>query len=212
MFDSGVRSPSTVIGVSRRLNLRQTMSTCHPSIHLAFSPLLIRLPSAPICLFSCLLCSQIPPTFCCFLSLPFFFSSHSSLQRPTPTRSFLCFSFSLNSALIPQPLHTHFTPSLQLTLTLTLTLHLFHSHSQHSFDSDPTPAMKFGKALETNAEAMPESWRPYLIQYKALKKKINAIVKELDDRGLPSPIIKNLLSQTLSGDMQRLEYSFDVWV
>lgn len=69
--------------------------------------------------------------------------------------------------------------------------------------------MKFGKALETNAEAMPESWRPYLIQYKALKKKINAIVKELDDRGLPSPIIKNLLSQTLSGDMQRLEYSFD---
>ncbi|KAG9065339.1 hypothetical protein KI688_002664 [Linnemannia hyalina] len=69
--------------------------------------------------------------------------------------------------------------------------------------------MKFGKALETNAETMPEGWRPYLIQYKALKKKINAIVKELDDRGLPSPIIKNLLSQTLSGDMQRLEYSFD---
>jgi E3 ubiquitin-protein ligase BAH len=69
--------------------------------------------------------------------------------------------------------------------------------------------MKFGKALETNAEAMPENWRPYLIQYKALKKKINAIVKELDDRGLPSPIIKNLLSQTLSGNMQRLEYSFD---
>ncbi|KAG0217099.1 hypothetical protein BGX33_011436 [Mortierella sp. NVP41] len=69
--------------------------------------------------------------------------------------------------------------------------------------------MKFGKALETNAESMPEGWRPYLIQYKALKKKINAIVKELDDRGLPSPIIKTLLSQTLSGDMQRLEYSFD---
>lgn len=69
--------------------------------------------------------------------------------------------------------------------------------------------MKFGKALETNAETMPESWRPYLIQYKALKKKINAIVKELEERGLPSPIIKNLLSQTLSGDMQRLEYSFD---
>ena len=69
--------------------------------------------------------------------------------------------------------------------------------------------MKFGKALETNAEAMPEEWRPYVIHYKALKKKINAIVKELDDRGLPSPIIKNLLSQSMSGDMQRLEYSFD---
>ncbi|KAG0365723.1 SPX domain-containing protein [Gamsiella multidivaricata] len=69
--------------------------------------------------------------------------------------------------------------------------------------------MKFGKALETNAETMPEEWRPYLIQYKSLKKKINAIVKELDDRGLPSPIIKDLLSQSMSGDMHRLEYSFD---
>ncbi|KAF9290166.1 hypothetical protein BGZ68_007750 [Mortierella alpina] len=69
--------------------------------------------------------------------------------------------------------------------------------------------MKFGKALETNAEAMPEEWRPYVIHYKALKKKINAIVKELDDSGLPSPIIKTLLSQSMVGDMQRLEYSFD---
>ncbi|KAG0313412.1 hypothetical protein BGZ99_008906 [Dissophora globulifera] len=69
--------------------------------------------------------------------------------------------------------------------------------------------MKFGKALETNAEAMPEHWRPYVIRYKALKKKINAIVKELDDRGLPSPIIKDLLAQSMSGDMQRLEYTFD---
>ncbi|KAF9960801.1 hypothetical protein BGZ70_008487 [Mortierella alpina] len=69
--------------------------------------------------------------------------------------------------------------------------------------------MKFGKALETNAEAMPEEWRPYVIHYKALKKKINAIVKELDDSGLPSPIIKSLLSQSMTGDMQRLEYSFD---
>ncbi|KAG0054494.1 hypothetical protein BGZ83_011088 [Gryganskiella cystojenkinii] len=69
--------------------------------------------------------------------------------------------------------------------------------------------MKFGKALETNAESMPEGWRPYVIHYKALKKKINAIVKELDDRGLPSPIIKNLLNKSMSGDMQRLEYSFD---
>ncbi|KAI8603300.1 SPX domain-containing protein [Dissophora ornata] len=63
--------------------------------------------------------------------------------------------------------------------------------------------MKFGKALETNAEAMPEGWRPYVIQYKALKKKINAIVKELDDRGLPSPIIKSLLSQSMAGDMHQ---------
>ncbi|KAF9362113.1 hypothetical protein BGX26_000001 [Mortierella sp. AD094] len=60
--------------------------------------------------------------------------------------------------------------------------------------------MKFGKALETNAEAMPEDWRPYVIHYKSLKKRISAIVKELDDRGLPSPTIKNLLSQSMVGD------------
>ncbi|KAF9916915.1 hypothetical protein BX616_002447 [Lobosporangium transversale] len=69
--------------------------------------------------------------------------------------------------------------------------------------------MKFGKTLETGTEAMPEDWRPYVIHYKSLKKKINAIVKELDDRGLPSPIIKKLLTQSLSGNMHRLEYSFD---
>ncbi|KAF8923071.1 hypothetical protein BGZ52_010381, partial [Haplosporangium bisporale] len=69
--------------------------------------------------------------------------------------------------------------------------------------------MKFGKALETNAESMPEGWRPYVIHYKALKKKINAIVQELDDRGLPSPIIKTLLSKSMNGDTNRMEYSFD---
>ncbi|KAF9925279.1 hypothetical protein BGZ65_007862 [Modicella reniformis] len=69
--------------------------------------------------------------------------------------------------------------------------------------------MKFGKSLETNAESMPEGWRPYVIHYKELKRKINDIVKELDDRGLPSPIIKNLLSETMSGNLHRGEYSFD---
>ncbi|KAF8957028.1 hypothetical protein BGZ46_002273 [Entomortierella lignicola] len=69
--------------------------------------------------------------------------------------------------------------------------------------------MKFGKALETNAESMPEDWRPYVIHYKALKKRISTIVKELDDRGLPSPTIKNLLSQSMNGDAHRLEYTFD---
>ncbi|KAG0243468.1 SPX domain-containing protein [Mortierella sp. GBAus27b] len=69
--------------------------------------------------------------------------------------------------------------------------------------------MKFGKELETNAESMPEGWRPYVIHYKALKKQINAIVKELDEQGLPSSIIKNLLSETMAGNMHRVEYSFD---
>jgi len=69
--------------------------------------------------------------------------------------------------------------------------------------------MKFGKALETNAETMPAGWRPYVIHYKSLKRQINNIVKELDDSGLPSPVIKNLLSQTMAGNMHRVEYSFD---
>ncbi|KAF9436314.1 hypothetical protein BGZ76_004313 [Entomortierella beljakovae] len=69
--------------------------------------------------------------------------------------------------------------------------------------------MKFGKVLETNAESLPEDWRPYVIQYKSLKKKISAIVKELDDRGLPSPTIKTLLAQTMTGEVHRLEYSID---
>ncbi|KAF9112379.1 hypothetical protein BGX27_003455 [Mortierella sp. AM989] len=63
--------------------------------------------------------------------------------------------------------------------------------------------MKFGKVLETNAETMPEDWRPYVIHYKSLKKRIGAIVKELDDRGLPSPTIKTLLAQSLGGDMHQ---------
>ncbi|KAF9168069.1 hypothetical protein DFQ26_001526 [Actinomortierella ambigua] len=69
--------------------------------------------------------------------------------------------------------------------------------------------MKFAKVLKSNADQMPEEWRPYLIHYKALKKRINAIVEELEDRGLPSPIIKTLLHQSIDGNVQRLEYSFN---
>ncbi|KAF9976717.1 hypothetical protein BGZ73_008024 [Actinomortierella ambigua] len=69
--------------------------------------------------------------------------------------------------------------------------------------------MKFAKVLKTNADQMPEEWRPYLIHYKALKKRINAIVEELEDRGLPSPIIKTLLHQSIDGHVQRLEYEFN---
>ncbi|KAF9537327.1 hypothetical protein EC957_008474 [Mortierella hygrophila] len=67
--------------------------------------------------------------------------------------------------------------------------------------------MKFGKAFESNAKAMPEKWRPYVIHYKALKKKIDAIVEELYDRDLQSPVIKSLLSPDILGDVQRKEYS-----
>ncbi|KAJ1658975.1 hypothetical protein IWQ61_001870 [Dispira simplex] len=44
--------------------------------------------------------------------------------------------------------------------------------------------MKFNKTLEAEATALPADWRPYLINYKGLKKKINLIVKELADMGL----------------------------
>ncbi|KAG0373757.1 hypothetical protein BGX24_011275 [Mortierella sp. AD032] len=66
--------------------------------------------------------------------------------------------------------------------------------------------MKFGKALESYAEAMPEKWRPYVIRYEALKKKINAIVQELDDRDLESPAIESLLSPSIPADVQHKEY------
>ncbi|KAH7034448.1 hypothetical protein BKA57DRAFT_540434 [Linnemannia elongata] len=67
--------------------------------------------------------------------------------------------------------------------------------------------MKFGKAFESNADAMPEKWRPYVIRYNDFKKKINAIVQELDDRDLNSSVIKSLLSPSMPDDVQRKEDS-----
>ncbi|KAG0344259.1 hypothetical protein BG004_004616 [Podila humilis] len=55
---------------------------------------------------------------------------------------------------------------------------------------------------------MPEGWRPYVIHYSALKKQIRAIVRELHDKRLPSPVTTNL-SKSTSGDVERMEYSFD---
>lgn len=67
--------------------------------------------------------------------------------------------------------------------------------------------MKFGKAFESNAEAMPEKWRLYLIRYNDFKKKINAIVQELDDRDRNSSVINSLLSPSMPDDVQRKEDS-----
>ncbi|KAJ1678346.1 hypothetical protein EV182_004239, partial [Spiromyces aspiralis] len=41
--------------------------------------------------------------------------------------------------------------------------------------------MKFGKTIESAAQELPQDWRPYLVQYKTLKKSIKNIVRELDD-------------------------------
>ncbi|KAJ1731449.1 hypothetical protein LPJ61_002534, partial [Coemansia biformis] len=41
--------------------------------------------------------------------------------------------------------------------------------------------MKFGKTIETSTKELPEEWRPYVIQYKQLKKSIKQIVQELDN-------------------------------
>jgi E3 ubiquitin-protein ligase BAH len=57
--------------------------------------------------------------------------------------------------------------------------------------------MKFGKQLETQAEDIPSEWRPYLIQYKALKKIITKVAEEIESQGLSA----NLLHECLEDDI-----------
>lgn len=51
--------------------------------------------------------------------------------------------------------------------------------------------MKFAKQLETESENIPLEWRPYLIQYKALKKLINKVTQEIESRGLSVSLLQN---------------------
>lgn len=53
--------------------------------------------------------------------------------------------------------------------------------------------MKFGKQLETEAEGIPSEWRPYLIQYKALKKLITKVAEEIESRGLSTSLLHECL-------------------
>lgn len=55
--------------------------------------------------------------------------------------------------------------------------------------------MKFAKQLETEAEDIPTEWRPYLIQYKALKKLISKIAAEIERRGLSASLLRECLKQ-----------------
>jgi len=52
--------------------------------------------------------------------------------------------------------------------------------------------MHFAKLYAAAAKDLPEEWQPYLISYKALKKCIGSIVKELEGRGLSVELLKEL--------------------
>ncbi|KAJ8652182.1 hypothetical protein O0I10_012193 [Lichtheimia ornata] len=53
--------------------------------------------------------------------------------------------------------------------------------------------MKFAKQLESEAEDIPSEWRPYLIQYKALKKLIAKVAVEIERRGLSASFLRECL-------------------
>ncbi|KAI8992296.1 SPX domain-containing protein [Pilobolus umbonatus] len=55
--------------------------------------------------------------------------------------------------------------------------------------------MKFAKQLETEAEDIPCEWRPYLIQYKTLKKMITKVAEEIESRGLTASLLHECLGE-----------------
>ncbi|KAI9470040.1 MAG: SPX domain-containing protein [Benjaminiella poitrasii] len=74
--------------------------------------------------------------------------------------------------------------------------------------------MKFGKQLESEAEDIPSEWRPYLIQYKALKKVISKVAEEIESRGLSASLLHDCLEDASDHDHQitdelpRIRYYF----
>lgn len=67
--------------------------------------------------------------------------------------------------------------------------------------------MKFAKQLETEAEDIPSEWRPYLIQYKALKKLVTKVAEEIESRGLSTSLLHECLDGQGS-DIPRIRYYF----
>ncbi|CAO3610455.1 unnamed protein product [Cunninghamella blakesleeana] len=55
--------------------------------------------------------------------------------------------------------------------------------------------MKFAKQLETEAENIPFEWRPYLIQYKKLKKIITKVADEIEHYGMSVSMLQDHLNQ-----------------
>lgn len=65
--------------------------------------------------------------------------------------------------------------------------------------------MKFGKQLETEAEDIPSEWRPYLIQYKALKKLITKVAEEIESQGLSTALLHECLEETETEEEKKEE-------
>ncbi|GAA5899777.1 uncharacterized protein JCM6883_005985 [Sporobolomyces salmoneus] len=56
--------------------------------------------------------------------------------------------------------------------------------------------MKFGKTYLESLEHVPEEWREQAIEYRKLKKVINRVASELEDLGLTSEVLKELLQDS----------------
>ncbi|GAA5944047.1 uncharacterized protein JCM15063_004298 [Sporobolomyces koalae] len=56
--------------------------------------------------------------------------------------------------------------------------------------------MKFGKTYLESLEQVPEEWRQQAIEYRKLKKVINRVASELEDLGLTSEVLKELLQDS----------------
>ncbi|SAM09554.1 hypothetical protein [Absidia glauca] len=60
--------------------------------------------------------------------------------------------------------------------------------------------MKFAKQLETESESIPSEWRPYLIQYKKLKKLIAKVADEIEKHGMSVSMLHDCLDNPSSVD------------
>ncbi|KAI8070925.1 SPX domain-containing protein [Gongronella butleri] len=75
--------------------------------------------------------------------------------------------------------------------------------------------MKFAKTLENEAENIPVEWRPYLIQYKKLKKVISKVADEIQDHGVSVSMLHQYLEShetevddSPNADSPQVEYYF----
>ncbi|KAI9178833.1 hypothetical protein H9P43_005495 [Blastocladiella emersonii ATCC 22665] len=60
--------------------------------------------------------------------------------------------------------------------------------------------MKFGHTIETECEALPPDLREHVLSYKAMKKLLKKIVKDMESRGLSPDILRALLLERTEGD------------
>lgn len=65
--------------------------------------------------------------------------------------------------------------------------------------------MKFAKQLETESESIPSEWRPYLIQYKKLKKLITKVADEIEKHGMSVSMLHDCLDNSSSVDQAGID-------